>query len=149
MSHKLALLCGSNGKNGVIIHKSSFKRLKRKKMEKHSVTKDISITVDVEDLLEELYVNELREVLVSQFEDLEDKDKDSVISDCYDLLDEYKQKEFIQDRFFYKDDNDQQSMLESMFGGMARYSQQLVLEQIVDGLDDSQKQELHKYLMEG
>lgn len=52
--------------------------------------KDISINVDVEDLLEELYADELKEVLVSQFEDLEDDDKDSVISDCYDLLGEDK-----------------------------------------------------------
>ena len=59
-------------------------------MEKHSVMKDISINVDVEDLLEELYADELKEVLVSQFEDLEDDDKDSVISDCYDLLGEDK-----------------------------------------------------------
>lgn len=100
-------------------------------MAKHSVTKEIEVTVDIEDLYDELDRDAQKEFLTDQFEGLETKDQKEVANDCLELIPSDKDlAEVLKDKFFYLDGNYQYDLLTD----------------IIDTLTESQVQQIKDYL---
>lgn len=102
-------------------------------MEKHSVTKEIEVTVTLEDIYEEMDTEAQKEFLVQNFDELETKDKKEVADDCLELIPSDKDlAEVLKDKFFYLDENYQYDLLTD----------------IIDQLTTSQVQQIKDYLEE-
>lgn len=102
-------------------------------MAKHSVTKEIEVTVSIEDIFEEMDTEAQKEFLTQKFDELETKAQKEVANDCLELIPFDKDlAEVLKDKFFYLDESYQTDLLTD----------------IIDMLTTSQAQRLMDYLQE-
>lgn len=99
---------------------------------KHSVTKELDVTIEIEDFFDELETSDKKEFLTEQFEDLDAKDQIEVAKDALEFLGDSDLADVLNDKFFYLDEKNQDRLLET----------------IIDQLTTSQVQGLRDYLQE-
>lgn len=97
---------------------------------KHSVTKELDVTIEIEDFFDELETSEKKEFLTEQFEDLDVKDQIEVAKDALGFLGDSDLADVLNDKFFYLDEGNQDRLLET----------------IIDQFTTSQVQRLRDYL---